>query len=70
MATPNQRNDDLINEDIPGRNPDPITGTPGAHPIGTGVGAAAGLAVCPSAGRVKTTARKAATMNAMLAPNP
>ena len=26
----------------PDRNPDPITGAPGAHPIGTGVGAAGG----------------------------
>jgi len=26
----------------PGSNPDPITGAPGAHPVGVGIGAAAG----------------------------
>lgn len=26
----------------PGTNPDPITGAPGAHPVGVGIGAAAG----------------------------
>src|SRR5450631_2398614 len=26
----------------PGSNPDPISGTPGAHPVGVGIGAAAG----------------------------
>ena len=31
------------------RNPDPITGTPGSHPIGTGLGAAAGGAAAGAA---------------------
>lgn len=38
MAT--DRNDNL--KDNPDRNPDPITGAAGSHPIGTGVGAAGG----------------------------
>ena len=33
-------------------NRDPITGTPGAHPVGTGVGAAAGGATIRRAVRV------------------
>ncbi len=33
-----------LNTDETSRNPDPITGTPGSHPVGTGIGAAgAGL---------------------------
>lgn len=34
----------MDNRDIrqPGTNPDPITGAPGAHPVGVGIGAAAG----------------------------
>lgn len=31
-------------------NPDPITGTPGSHPAGTGIGAAAGAAVGAAVG--------------------
>ena len=31
------------------RNADPITGTPGAHPVGTGLGAAAGGAAAGAA---------------------
>jgi hypothetical protein len=42
--------------DNPDRNPDPITGAPGAHPIGTGVGAAgagaAGAAIGAVAGPI------------------
>src|SRR6185436_10491137 len=35
------------------RNPDPITGAPGAHPVGTGLGAAAGgMAAGAAAGAV------------------
>lgn len=40
------------NRPIPGSNDanrDPITGTPGAHPVGTGLGAAAGGAVAGAA---------------------
>jgi len=37
------------NMDQPDKNPDPITGTPGAHPIGTGVGAVAGGAAAGAA---------------------
>ena len=33
-------------------NPDPLTGTPGAHPVGTGVGAAGGAAAGAAAGAV------------------
>ena len=29
-----------LNKNVPDANPDPITGAPGAHPIGTGLGAA------------------------------
>jgi hypothetical protein len=39
----------------PDRNPDPITGAPGAHPVGTGVvavaGGAAGAAALPQLAR-------------------
>src|SRR5450759_938628 len=43
------------------RNPDPITGAPGSHPVGTGIGAvaggaAAGAAVGTVAGPVGTIA--------------
>jgi len=41
---------DIGRTDAPDRNPDPITGTPGSHPIGTGVGAAAGGAAGVAAG--------------------
>lgn len=48
-----------MNEKKPDANRDPITGTPGAHPVGTGVGAlaggaAAGAAVGTVAGPVGT----------------
>ena len=37
----NINRDDLNREDLdPDRNPDAITGAPGSHPIGTGIGAA------------------------------
>jgi len=49
----NDRND-TGRTDVPDRNPDPITGTPGSHPVGTGVGAAAagaaGTAIGAAAG--------------------
>jgi hypothetical protein len=35
-----QRNIPAIELDAPDSNRDPITGTPGAHPVGTGIGAA------------------------------
>jgi hypothetical protein len=38
--TPQRRDNELDNND--NSNPDAITGTPGSHPIGTGVGAAGG----------------------------
>ena len=44
-------------EEVPGTdsNPDPITGEPGSHPLGTGIGAASGAAtgaaLVPSAAR-------------------
>lgn len=44
MAT----NNDLSNEGAPNR--DPITGTPGAHPVGTGVGATGGAIAGAAAG--------------------
>jgi hypothetical protein len=34
----------------PGKNRDPITGAPGAHPVGTGVGAVGGAAAGAAAG--------------------
>jgi phage tail tape-measure protein len=36
--------------DEPGMNPDPLTGTPGAHPVGTGLGAVGGAAAGASIG--------------------
>jgi hypothetical protein len=43
-----------MNEDKRGRdtNPDPITGAPGAHPVGVGAGAAAGGATGAAVGAV------------------
>src|SRR6185503_11003591 len=38
--------------DEPGVNPDPLTGTPGAHPVGTGIGAMSGAAAGASIGAV------------------
>lgn len=37
---------------IPDSNPDPITGAPGAHPVGVGVGAAGGAAAGAAVGLV------------------
>jgi outer membrane lipoprotein SlyB len=36
--------------DEPGMNPDPLTGAPGAHPVGTGLGAVSGAAAGASIG--------------------
>jgi phage tail tape-measure protein len=36
--------------DEPGVNPDPLTGAPGAHPVGTGLGAVSGAAAGASIG--------------------
>jgi phage tail tape-measure protein len=36
--------------DEPGVNPDPLTGAPGAHPVGTGLGAVSGAAAGASLG--------------------
>jgi phage tail tape-measure protein len=36
--------------DEPGMNPDPLTGAPGAHPVGTGLGAVGGAAAGASIG--------------------
>lgn len=48
----------MTNKHEPDANRDPITGTPGAHPVGTGVGAAggglAGAAIGSAAGPVGT----------------
>ena len=57
MATRDEnRLDREENKAHPDRNPDPITGAPGAHPVGTGVGAAgagaAGAAIGAVAGPV------------------
>jgi phage tail tape-measure protein len=38
--------------DEPGINPDPLTGAPGAHPVGTGLGAMSGAAAGASIGAV------------------
>jgi hypothetical protein len=35
---------DIVNPEDPRTNPDPITGEPGSHPIGTGAGATGGAA--------------------------
>src|SRR3954471_23170736 len=43
---------DVSRTDAPDRNPDPITGTPGSHPVGTGVGAAAAGAAGAAIGSV------------------
>lgn len=45
------RNEAVIRE-IPNPHPDPITGAPGAHPVGVGVGAAAGATAGAIAGSV------------------
>src|SRR5437870_4225921 len=43
---------DVSRTDAPDRNPDAITGTPGSHPVGTGVGAAAAGAAGAAIGSV------------------
>jgi len=60
--TPKNINAGMTNPDIssnverdrknPDRNPDPITGTPGSHPVGTGIGAAAAGAAGAAIGSV------------------
>ena len=54
-----KREDDVVrdttaNKANPDRNPDPITGAPGSHPVGTGIGAAgagaAGVAIGTAVG--------------------
>jgi uncharacterized protein YcfJ len=57
MATRDEdRADRMDNKAHPDRNPDPITGAPGSHPVGTGMGAAgagaAGAAIGAVAGPV------------------
>jgi hypothetical protein len=43
MATENDRRTDVdVNRKTGDANRDPISGTPGSHPVGTGIGAAAG----------------------------
>jgi hypothetical protein len=41
----NSHDDNVRNIKEPNANPDPITGEPGAHPVGTGIGAASAGAV-------------------------
>jgi len=48
----NPRKDRDITSENPDRNPDPITGTPGAHPVGTGIGAAGAGAAGAAIGAV------------------
>ena len=36
----------------PDANPDPLTGEPGSHPLGTGIGAVAGAAAGHGAGEI------------------
>ncbi|MBL8797282.1 MAG: hypothetical protein JNM56_25490, partial [Planctomycetia bacterium] len=40
------------NHDQPDRNPDPLTGEPGAHPVGVGLGTTAGAAAGAAIGSV------------------
>jgi hypothetical protein len=47
MATEKERREATA---MPDTNPDPITGEPGAHPVGTGLGAAAAGAAAGAAG--------------------
>jgi hypothetical protein len=49
MATTSKRPDIKVNKGTDS-NPDPITGEPGAHPVGAGVGAAAAGAAAGAAG--------------------
>lgn len=42
----------MTNKDIPDANRDPITGAPGAHPVGTGLGSAAGAVAGAAVGSV------------------
>jgi len=51
QTTKSNYNDDrTVNERNPDTNPDPITGAPGSHPVGTGVGALGGGAAAAAAG--------------------
>src|SRR5678816_3521861 len=43
---------DVSRTDAPDRNPDPIAGAPGSHPIGTGIGAAGAGAAGAAIGSV------------------
>lgn len=55
MANPTPRSTsdtDAERRDVPDRNPDPITGAPGSHPAGTGIGAASGAATGAAVGSV------------------
>ena len=45
-----ERDSDILVEDEKDLNRDPITGTPGSHPVGTGAGAAGGAAAGVAAG--------------------
>ena len=63
MATEN-RNDDKQRD----ANPDPITGAPGSHPVGTGLGAAAGGAAAGVAGAAIAGAATGAAMTGPAAP--
>ena len=45
-------NKDIRDRDI---NPDPVTGEPGSHPIGTGVGAAGGAVTGAAIGSAAST---------------
>src|SRR6266487_6871524 len=47
-SNPNDRENEVVKDRD--SNPDPITGTPGSHPVGTGVGAAAGGSAATYAG--------------------
>ena len=64
MANDNRRTDGGKRD----TNPDPITGTPGSHPIGTGVGAAAGGAAAGLAGAAIAGAATGAAMTGPAAP--
>ena len=53
MSHPNTAEEVRLPEppiDEPGMNPDPLTGAPGAHPVGTGLGAVSGAAAGASIG--------------------
>ncbi len=63
MADETRRTDDKRDA-----NRDPITGTPGSHPIGTGVGAAAGGAAAGIAGAAIAGAATGAAMTGPAAP--